>query len=46
MAARKRMEDYGYNAAISQGTGDYSKVMLRFQSARDILKEALGCSQS
>jgi hypothetical protein len=46
MAARKRMEDYGYNAAISQGTGDYSKVRLRFQSARDILKEALGCSQS
>lgn len=39
-AARKRMEDYAYNAAISQGTGDHSKVKLRFQAATDILREA------
>jgi len=41
-AARKRMGDYDYNAAISQGTGDMSKVKLRFQVARDLLKEAAG----
>lgn len=36
-AARKRMEDYDYNAAISQGTGDFAKVKLRFSVAREIL---------
>lgn len=41
-AARKRMEDYDYNGAISQGTGDSSKVKLRFQTAIDILKGAAG----
>jgi hypothetical protein len=41
-AARKRMGDYDYNAAVSQGTGDISKVKLRFQVARDILKDAAG----
>ncbi|ATB38863.1 hypothetical protein CYFUS_004298 [Cystobacter fuscus] len=41
-AARKRMGDYDYNAAVSQGTGDISKVKLRFQVARDILKKAAG----
>jgi hypothetical protein len=36
-AARKRMTDYDYISAISQGTGDYSKVKLRFSVAREIL---------
>lgn len=41
-AARERVKDYHYNAAITQGTGDYSKVNLRFQVAREILKGAAG----
>lgn len=36
-AVRKRMEAYDYNAAISQGTGDFAKVKLRFAVAREIL---------
>jgi hypothetical protein len=41
-AVRKRMEDYHYNAAISQGTGDHAKVQLRFSIPRDILKGFVG----
>ena len=41
-AARECMTDYDYNGAISQGTGDSSKVKLRFQTAADILREATG----
>lgn len=41
-ATRARMNDYDYNAAISQGTGDAAKVKLRFQIAQDILKKAAG----
>jgi hypothetical protein len=40
-AARKRMEDYKYNSATTQGTGDYNKVKLRFGAAREIIAEAL-----
>lgn len=40
-SARKRMEDYQYNSATTQGTGDYSKVKLRFGAAREIITEAL-----
>ncbi len=40
-SARKHMEDYKYNAAVTQGTGDYSKVKLRFGIAREIITEAL-----
>lgn len=41
IATRTMMEDYKYSAAITQGTGDYSKVKLRFDAAREILREAL-----
>ena len=41
-AARARMEDYQYNSATTQGTGDYNKVKLRFGAAREIVREALG----
>ena len=41
-AARARMEDYQYNSATTQGTGDYNKVKLRFGTAREIVREALG----
>lgn len=41
-ATRKRMEDYDYNATISQGTGDHSKVNRRFLIAREILKDTVG----
>lgn len=36
--AREHMEKSEYNAAISQGTGDYNKVRLRFRVAREILE--------
>lgn len=39
--ARALMGEYAYNAAISQGTGDVSKVKLRFQAAREILRNTL-----
>jgi hypothetical protein len=39
-AARECVKDYQYNAAITQGTGDHSKVNLRFNVAREILKKA------
>lgn len=42
-AARRRMRDYDYSSAISQWTGDASKVALRFNAAREILKQAAGC---
>lgn len=38
--ARNRMEDYDYNTATTQGTGDFRKVELRFTVAREILKQA------
>lgn len=41
-AAREVMGEYEYNAAISQGTGDQSKVRLRFEVARRILRESKG----
>jgi hypothetical protein len=41
-AARAKVEDYDYNAAVSQGTGDISKVKLRFHAAREILEGAVG----
>ncbi len=41
-AARERMGTYDYNVAISQGTGDISKVKLRFGVAREILQKARG----
>jgi Protein of unknown function DUF262 len=41
-AARERMEAYDYNSAISQGTGDFSKVKIRFGAAREILKGKAG----
>lgn len=40
-AARKTMANSAYNEAISQGTGDYSKVKLRFRTASDIIQQAL-----
>jgi hypothetical protein len=40
-AARQRMRDAEYNAAISQGTGDFRKVELRFRLARRLLKDAI-----
>lgn len=40
-AARKLMGDYRYNAATTQGTGDYSKVKLRFDAALQILQKNL-----
>lgn len=39
--ARKRMEDYDYNAATTQGTGDFRKVDLRFGVARELLQQAV-----
>lgn len=42
-AARKEMtNDSAYIDAISTGTGDHAKVKLRFEIARDILKECVG----
>lgn len=41
-AARTRMEEYQYNSATTQGTGDYNKVKLRFGAARKIVREAVG----
>jgi hypothetical protein len=41
-AARELVGRYDYNAAISQGTGDASKVALRFGAAREILKKVAG----
>jgi hypothetical protein len=38
-AARGRMKDLDYNSAISQGTGDATKVARRFSAAREILKQ-------
>lgn len=40
-AVRERMGDYDYNAAITQGTGDIRKVMLRFAVAREILQKVV-----
>lgn len=40
-ATRARMEDYQYNSATTQGTGDYHKVKLRFSAAREIVRKAL-----
>lgn len=40
--ARACQENRDYFTAISQGTGDPAKVVRRFQTARDILKEAVG----
>jgi hypothetical protein len=42
---RETMADYQYNAAISQGTGDFSKVKLRFTTARTIIESAIGTAQ-
>lgn len=39
--ARECLANREYFSAISQGTGDPKKVVLRFQTARDILKDAL-----
>ncbi|MGK4002475.1 hypothetical protein WMF31_07625 [Sorangium sp. So ce1036] len=41
-AARERMGNYDYNGAISQGTGDLSKVELRIGVARELLRGAAG----
>jgi hypothetical protein len=40
--ARELFDEYDYNAAISQGTGDASKVVRRFDAARNVLKGAVG----
>lgn len=40
-ATRKRMEEYQYNSAMTQGTGDLNKVKLRFGVARDLLRQAV-----
>lgn len=40
-AAYRRMGDRNYFESISNGTGDYLKVMCRFGAAREILREAM-----
>lgn len=40
-SVRERMGDYDYNAAITQGTGDIRKVLLRFAVAREILQKVV-----
>lgn len=40
-AARKRMEEYQYNSAMTQGTGDYNKVKLRLSVARELIRQAV-----
>jgi hypothetical protein len=40
-AAREVLSRADYSTAISQGTGDYTKVRLRFRVAREVLEQAL-----
>jgi hypothetical protein len=40
-AARQRMGDPDYNAAISSNTGQYAKVLLRFRAAQEIVRRFL-----
>lgn len=40
-ATRKRMEDYQYNTATTQGTGDPRKVKLRFTAARELIAQEM-----
>ena len=40
--ARARMEVSQYIVATTQGTGDLTKVRLRFDTARDVIAEAVG----
>jgi len=40
-ATRARMEDYKYNTATTQGTGDFHKVKLRFTAARELIAQAM-----
>ena len=35
------MEDYQYNTATTQGTGDFHKVKLRFTAARELIAQAV-----
>jgi hypothetical protein len=39
--AREKLEDYSYNAAITQGTGDLSAIKKRFEVAQEIIADAV-----